>query len=85
MLIKLERLIKSFCELLSLDSESFQERQVADYIIDKLKNIGFEVFEDDCGSKIGANAGNVYGYWKGTLPGEPILLSAHMDTVKLKR
>lgn len=82
MLIKKERLIKSFCELVSLDSESFQERQVADYIIDKLKNIGFEVFEDDCGSKIGANAGNVYGYWKGTLPGEPILLSAHMDTVK---
>lgn len=81
-MIKKERLVKYFSELVAIDSESFQERQVADYIIDKLKNMGFEVYEDDCGRKLGGNAGNVYGYWKGNIPGEPILLSAHMDTVK---
>jgi len=81
-MIKKERLIKYFTELVSIDSESFHERQIADYIIDKLKGIGFEVYEDDCGGKIGGNAGNIYGYWKGSIPGEPILLSAHMDTVK---
>lgn len=81
-MINKDRLINNFAKLVSIDSESFQERQMADYIIDKLKAIGFEVYEDDCGSKLGGNAGNVYGYWKGTIPGEPILLSAHMDTVK---
>ena len=81
-MINKDRLINNFAKLVSIDSESFQERQMADYIIDKLKAIGFEVYEDDCGSKRGGNAGNVYGYWKGTIPGEPILLSAHMDTVK---
>lgn len=81
-MIKKERLIKYFSELVSIDSESFQERQVADYIIDKLEKMGFQVYEDDCGKKLGGNAGNVYGYWKGNIPGEPILLSAHMDTVK---
>jgi tripeptide aminopeptidase len=43
--------------------------------------IGFEVSEDESGIRCGGNAGNLYGFLEGTLPGKPILLSAHMDTV----
>ena len=32
--------------------------------------------------EVDGTAGNVYGYLKGTLPGDPILFSAHMDTVR---
>ena len=79
--INKDRLIKGFTELVSIDSESFSEREMADKLISELREIGFEVCEDDAGSRCGGNAGNIYGFLKGNLPGEPILLSAHMDTV----
>ena len=44
--------------------------------------MGFETEEDDAGSHYGGNAGNVYGFLKGSLYGEPVLFSAHMDTVE---
>lgn len=55
---------------------------MADCLIQKLRESGFAVEEDDSGRKIGGNAGNVYGFLKGSIPGTPILLSAHMDTVE---
>ena len=77
-----ERIRKEFCELVEIDSVSFQERQMADRLTEKLKSIGFTVEEDDAGSRIGGNAGNLFGVLKGGLPGSPILLSGHMDTVE---
>lgn len=80
--IKKERLCKEFAELAGIDSVSLKEREMADCLIKKLEDLGFSVQEDDAGSICGGNAGNIYGYWKGTLPGEPLLLSVHMDTVE---
>lgn len=80
--IKKERLCKEFAELTGIDSVSLREREMADCLIKKLEDLGFFVQEDDAGSLCGGNAGNIYGYRKGTLPGEPLLLSAHMDTVE---
>lgn len=75
-------LIKEFDELVSIDAESLSERKICDVLKKKLNDLGFSVTEDSAGEQIGGNAGNVYGFLKGTLPGTPILLSAHMDTVK---
>lgn len=75
-------LIQEFEELVKIDAESLEEREICDLLKEKLRNLGFSVKEDDAGEQIGGNAGNVYGFLKGTLPGEPVLLSAHMDTVK---
>lgn len=80
--IKKERLCKEFLELTGMDSLSLKEREMADCLIRKLEDLGFSVQEDDAESLCGGNAGNIYGYRKGTLPGEPLLLSAHMDTVE---
>jgi tripeptide aminopeptidase len=46
-----------------------------------LKDMGFEVTEDDSWKKAEGNTGNIYGYLKGNLPKTPLILSAHMDTV----
>lgn len=81
-LIDEARLGREFAELSALDSESFSERAIADRLSEKLRKLGFEVEEDQAGARYGGTAGNLYGYLKGTLPGEPLLLSAHMDTVK---
>ena len=80
MMIKKDRILKEFEELISIDSLSFEERDMADRLKEKLTALGFEVCEDNAGAQEDGTAGNVYGYLKGTLPGDPILFSAHMDT-----
>jgi tripeptide aminopeptidase len=80
--IQKERMVEEFMELTSIDSVSFKERKMADALKKKLADLGVEVYEDDAGKDCGGNAGNVYGYLKGTLPGAPLLFSAHMDTVE---
>ncbi len=80
--INQKRLITDFLELTTGSAESLDERRVADLLTEKLQCLGFSVIEDDAGQKLGGNAGNLYGYLKGTLTGSPLLLSAHMDTVK---
>ncbi len=77
-----ERLIADFLSLTTGSTESLDERRAADLLTEKLKMIGFSVSEDDAGQKLGGNAGNLYGFLKGTISGLPLLLSAHMDTVK---
>ena len=76
-----KRVFSLFKELVSIDSESFSEREFADVLLAKLKELGIEAHEDDSGKKSGSNAGNVYGYLEGTIEGEPLLFCAHMDTV----
>lgn len=76
------RLIQDFLDLTAASSESLDERRTADLLARKLHELGFSVTEDDAGEKLGGNAGNLYGFLKGTMTGEPLLLSAHMDTVK---
>ena len=77
-----QRIKEEFDRLIAIDSESFHERAMADAVKDILRNLGFETEEDDAGKTYGSEAGNVFGLLKGSLPGEPILFSAHMDTVK---
>lgn len=77
-----KRVVDEFQELTAIDAPSFGEREMADRLIPKLKELGFKVEEDNAGDHFGGNAGNLYAYLPGTLPGDPILLSGHMDTVE---
>lgn len=80
-MINRERITKEFCELVEIDSESFNERKMADRLTIELLELGFHVNEDNSGDVFNGNTGNLYGILQGTLEGEPILFSAHMDTV----
>ena len=82
-MVDLKRLQTLFTDLLSLNSPSKNERLVADYLLPKLKILGFDVVEDDCAAKIGGNTGNLIAFKKGNIPNAaPIMLSSHMDTVE---
>ncbi|GLC80533.1 M20/M25/M40 family metallo-hydrolase [Lacrimispora brassicae] len=90
-MIHRSRLVSQFKKMVEFDSETYQEREIADYLTGELKQLGFEVWEDDAGYRLkeklpeygtAAPTGNLYGFLKGTLNSAPILLSAHMDTVK---
>ncbi len=78
---KVSRIKKQFADFVSIDSVSFSEREMADVLKKYLQELGFEVSEDNAGSYYGSDTGNVYGFLKGDLPGEPLLFCSHMDTV----
>lgn len=81
-IISPERLSADFLALTAASSESLDERSIADLLTEKLHALGFSVYEDNAGAVLGGNTGNLYGFLAGTLPGPPVLLSAHMDTVR---
>jgi len=78
-----ELLKEELLKLVEIPSESFEERELADYLLKRLEDLGAEeVTEDDeCRKRINGSAGNVVAKFKGNGNG-PVLLSAHMDTVK---
>lgn len=81
-MINEERIKNLLLELVQLDSVSREEREVAQRIKAYCEELGAEVFIDDAGSKVGGNTGNVIARFPGTIPtAEPIMMSAHMDTV----
>lgn len=81
-MIKEDRLVDEFCKLVSIDSPTFGERKMADYLKEVLIQLGFLVTEDKSGERYNSDCGNVYGYLQGNIEGEPLLFSAHMDTVE---
>ncbi|HEV3468211.1 MAG TPA: M20/M25/M40 family metallo-hydrolase [Pyrinomonadaceae bacterium] len=81
-MINQERIKNLLLELVQIDSISREEREVAQRVKEICEGLGAEVFIDDAGEKVGGNTGNVIARFPGTIPSaEPIMMSAHMDTV----
>ncbi len=67
-----DRLVENFLTLVQLDSPTGEEPRVANYLLDWFKSREITAKQD--------KAGNVFAKVPGT--GEPLFLSAHMDTVE---
>jgi tripeptide aminopeptidase len=81
-MINQERIKNLLLELVRIDSVSREERGVAERLREICEGMGAEVFIDGAGEAVGGDTGNVIARFPGTLPGaEPIMMSAHMDTV----
>jgi tripeptide aminopeptidase len=65
------RIVSTFLGLVAIDSPSGEEDAVAAELESRLRGLGLEAMQD--------RAGNVLAWLEGE--GEPVLLSAHMDTV----
>ena len=76
-----ERLVQSFVEYVSIDSESGEEKQFGTYIFQKLQSLGFETQMDGKGREFGSNYGNIIARLPGNTDTQPILFSCHLDTV----
>ncbi|MBN1642638.1 MAG: M20/M25/M40 family metallo-hydrolase [Anaerolineae bacterium] len=70
-MIDRQRLLDTFLDLVRIDSPSGHEAAIAAVLVDRLRQLDMHVITDA--------AGNVLARWEGE--GEPVLLSAHMDTV----
>ena len=65
-----ERLVNSFCDMVRIDSPSDFEEDISKHLEERLRNLGFLVERDAHGNVIASEDGD-----------DPLLLSAHMDTV----
>lgn len=83
LVINRDRMTTEFLEMVKIDSISGQERKIADLIILKLKNLGFQVIEDTAGKRLNTDTGNIIAKIPGNVDGSPaIMICAHMDTVE---
>jgi len=76
------RLNETFEALCKIESPSGRERVCADWVTSELRSLGLEVEEDDAGSHVGSDSGNLLSRIVGGSD-ESILLCAHLDTVPL--
>ncbi|SET56215.1 peptidase T-like protein [Paenibacillus sp. NFR01] len=83
MMIKEERLVQEFFELVRVDSETRNERKINDVLKGKFTALGFEVTEDDSQERTGHGAGNLFVTWPATrgVNAPKLLFTCHMDTV----
>ncbi len=76
------RLKERVLELVRIDSLSRKERAIALRLKEILESLGGTVYMDDAGTAVGGEVGNLVAHFDGNVAGaEPMLLSAHMDTV----
>lgn len=75
-MINKERILSTFCKLIEIDAVSFKEHAVADFVEPILVGLGFEVIRQSYDKSF-----NLIAYKRGTCNVEPLMLSAHMDTV----
>ncbi len=77
-----QRLLEEFFELVQIDSETKNERLIADILTKKMETLGFTVVEDDSASRSGHGAGNLIATLPANKEGiDPIYFTCHMDTV----
>ncbi|MBC8536804.1 M20/M25/M40 family metallo-hydrolase [Feifania hominis] len=76
-----KRLLESFLDYVKIDSESGNEKAVAERLRADLEALGLRVETDGAGPAVGSNTGNLYAFLEGDSSLEPLILSAHIDTV----
>jgi tripeptide aminopeptidase len=80
-MINQARLVKTFTDLVKIDSESKNEIDVAIYIKNKLKKLGISYKIDSSKKLTKSNHGNIIATLGKNKKYPTILLSSHMDTV----
>ncbi len=80
-MINTERICNEFATMAAIDSPSFYEAPMAEYLQKRFAELGAAVEFDASGANIGSNSNNMIARFAGTRSGEPLILSGHMDTV----
>ena len=77
-----KRLLDGLLEMIAIDSVSYEEKPMSDFLETYFKNKGLEVYRDQAGEKFGGNGSNILVHIPGTMEGEAICFNAHQDTVE---
>lgn len=75
------KIVDEFMKLVLIDNESLKEREMADYILARLREMGYKPWEDNSGDKAGGNAGNIICRIPGDSSLDSVMFLSHMDSV----
>lgn len=81
-MINKERLLSTFMDYVGISSESMNEGEMSKRLVKDLLSLGYDAYEDKAGEKVGSTGNNIYSFIPGEIDKEPLIFSAHMDTVK---
>lgn len=81
-MIQKQRLLDSFLAYVQIDSESKSEEAMARRLQAEMEEIGCETYVDKAGETVGGDTGNLYCVLPGDPALDPLIFTAHMDTVK---
>ena len=80
---KMGRILSRLMEMIRIDSVSYKEGPMTDYLQKYFEDRGYEVYRDQAGKAVGGDhSGNLLIHIPGTMEGESICLNAHQDTVE---
>ncbi|MGI8827589.1 MAG: M20/M25/M40 family metallo-hydrolase [Chloroflexota bacterium] len=80
--VDVDRVVETFFQLVAVNAPSRHERPMAEDLVPRLQELGFQIRFDNAGEKLGGDCGNLIARLDGTdedLPG--LFFSTHMDTV----
>lgn len=63
-MIKQQRVIDQFMELVQIDSETTHEQNISNVLKEQFTQLGLSVYEDDTMEKTGHGAGNLVVTWE---------------------
>ena len=75
------RIVKTFLELVAIDSESNNEGPFQAYLKERCEALGMIVYEDDTAKQTGLGAGNLICRLEGSAKLPPLMFCCHSDTV----
>ncbi len=82
-MINRERISEEFARMASISSPSFREAPMSEYLVKRFSAMGAEVRFDQAGPSAGSSASNLIARFPANgKDSEPLMLSAHMDTVE---
>lgn len=76
------RLLSNFLECVRIDSLTFHEKKLVDYLVEKLSAIGWQTKIDNAADQIGGDTGNLIAHRSGNPAKPAIFFSCHLDTVE---
>ncbi|PID82966.1 MAG: peptidase M20 [Clostridiales bacterium] len=85
---KLEQLVSKkvvvdrFLDMIKVHGPSKNEIKFAEYMIKQMESLGAEIYLDNGFETYGGNAPVIFAKFKGSLPGEGITFSVHMDVIE---
>ncbi|RJE89966.1 M20/M25/M40 family metallo-hydrolase [Paenibacillus sp. 1011MAR3C5] len=84
-MIKKDRLVQEFMELVQVDSETKHEAEISKVLKEKFAALGLTLTEDDAAAKTGHGANNLFAMLESANGGDAnaptIFFTSHMDTV----
>lgn len=79
--ISTDDLLARFLKCIQIDSETGDEKEMAEFLYQELVDLGLEVEKIDVPDWVGSNGFNLHGILKGDDSKDSIFFSSHMDTV----